>query len=258
MSVGTFSRALFLTLLLTTYAAALDERVSWSGASSSPSLRGPAPSEPYRVEKFILNSAAAATTPAETIEVGDSAGGAEPAAAVSLILPSPPLELPARPSLIDRAYADAYAILSENNSCSGFFGGPRLATVVLNGLRPRLKTTVLSSNVGIVMYGPIINGTDARTGLRYRLFKTAQVNLRGPFFHSASNLTQTFFRSIGGYAANTRKARVLMLLHELGHLAPAGGGGGWLLPDDGGDPVRVSANTDTVMGMCAAQIDSLE
>ena len=83
------------------------------------------------------------------------------------------------------------------------------------------------------------------------------MNLTGPFFRSTSNLNQAFFRSIGRYAANTRKARTLMLLHELGHLVSAGGGR-WLLPDDGDDPVRVAANTDTVMGMCAAQIDSLE
>ncbi len=257
MSVGTFSRALALTLLLSTYAAALDERVSWSGASSFPSLHGSAPVEPYSVEKFILTSVATPTpTPAEVMEI-EAKEAAEPAATVSLILPAPPLDLPARPSLIDKAYLDAYAILSENNSCSGFFGGPRLATVILNGLRPRLETAVLLYNVGIVMHGPVISGTDARTGLRYRLFKKVEVNLTGPFFRSASNLNQTFFRSIGRYAANTRKARALMLLHELGHLSPAGGGR-WLLPDDGDDPVRVAANTDTVMSMCSSQLDSLE
>jgi len=209
------------------------------------------------VEKFILSSVASATpAPAETIAVGvkESAGAG---AAVSLILPAPPLDLPARPSLIDKAYLDAYAILSENNSCSGFYGGPRLATVVLNALRPRMQTAVLWNNVGIVMHGPVTSGTDARTGLRYRLFEKTQVNLTGPFFRSTSNLNQAFFRSIGSYSANTRKARTLMLLHELGHLVSSGGGR-WLLPDDGDDPVRVAANTDTVLGMCAAQIDSLE
>ena len=156
MSVGTFSRALALALLLATYAAAFDERGSWSVA----------PAEPHRVEKFILSSVASATpAPVEAIAVGvkESAGAG---AAVSLILPAPPLDLPARPSLIDKAYLDAYAILSENNSCSGFYGGPRLATVVLNALRPRMQTAVLLNNVGIVMHGPVTSGTDARTGLR--------------------------------------------------------------------------------------------
>lgn len=224
MSAGRFSRALVLTLLFATHAAAIDERVS-------PNRR---PGESARVEKFIPNPTAAAT----------------PA-------PAPPLSLPERPSLIDKAYLDAYSILSENNSCSGFFGGPRLATVVLNGLRLSLQTTVLRSNVAIVMHGQPISGTDARTGLRYRLFKKAQVNTSGPFFRSASGSNQTFFRSIGRYQANTRKARALMLLHEVGHLVPSGGGR-WLLPDDGDDPGRVAANTDAVMDTCGPQLDSLE
>ncbi len=247
MSAGRISRALVLTLLFATHAAALDERVSLQRR----------PGESARVEKFILNPAAAATpAPAESVEV-EAREAVTDSAAVRLVAPAPPLDLPERPSLIDKAYLDAYAILSENNSCSGFFGGPRLATVVLNGLRLRLQTAVLRSNVAIVMHGPPISGTDARTGLRYRLFKKAQVNTTGPFFRSASDSNQTFFRSIGRYAANTRKARALMLLHEVGHLVPSGGGS-WLLPDDGNDPLRVAANTDAVMDTCGAQLDSLE
>ena len=248
MSAGRFSRALVLTLLFSTYAAA-----------GSPSLRGPAPTEESgRAQaKFILNSVATATpAPAEVLEA-EAKAAAEPTASASLVAPAPPLDLPERPSLLDKAYLDAYAIVSENNSCSGFFGGPRMATVALNALRPRLQTAVLLNNVGIAMHGQIINGTDAKTGLRYRLFQKSQVNLSGPFFRSASNLTQGFYRSIGRYPANTRRARALMLLHELGHLVPSGGGR-WLLPDDGNDPVRVAANTDTVMDTCGEQIDSLE
>lgn len=248
MSADRFSRALVLTLLCSTYAAA-----------GSHAHRGPAPTEESgRVpEKFILNSVATATpTPAEVFEV-EAKAAAEPVAAASLIAPAPPLDLPARPSLLDQAYLDAYAIVSENNSCSGFFGGPRLATVALNALRPRLRTAKLLNNVGIVMQGQVINGQDAKTGLRFRLFEKSQVNVTGPFFRSTSNLTQGFFRSIGRYPANTRRARALMLLHELGHLMPSGGGH-WLLPDDGDDPIRVAANTDTVMNTCSAQIDSLE
>ena len=240
-----FSRALVLTLLFSTYAAA-----------SSHSLRGPVPAQTPGPERFISNYEATttATAPVE-VEAKEAAGAV--ATAASLIAPAPPLDLPERPSLLDKAYLDAYAIVSENNSCSGFFGGPRLATVALNALRPRLQTAVLSNNVGIVMHGDIISGTDARTGLRYRLFKKTQVNLTGPFFRSANNLNQGFFRSIGRYAANTRKARALMLLHELGHLVSSGGGR-WLLPDDGNDPVRVAANTNTVMETCGEQLDSLE
>ena len=246
MSAGRFSRALVLSLLLSVGAAA--------SAASSHSLRGPVPTQTPSPERFILNMGTTTSAPVEV----EAKEGAEPAAAASLIAPSPPLDLPERPSLLDKAYMDAYAIVSENNSCSGFFGGPRLATVALNALRPRLQTAMLLNNVGIVMHGAIINGTDAKTGLRYRLFKKTQVNLAGPFFRSANNnLNQGFFRSIGHYPANTRRARALMLLHELGHLVPSGGGR-WLLPDDGNDPVRVAANTDTVMNTCGEQLDSLE
>ncbi|HJU54947.1 MAG TPA: hypothetical protein VJ715_10255 [Pyrinomonadaceae bacterium] len=238
MSVSRFLPALVLTLLFATYAACarpcLAQTIELSRTSD----------EPFKSESFIKP----ATTPAPS--------RAEPVA-VSLSVPVPLLNLPARPSLLDKAYLDTYAILSEDNTCSRFFGGPRLATVVLNALRPRLETTVVANNVGIVMSGPIISGTDGGTGLAYRLFKKAQVNLTGPFFRSSNSQSQTFFRVIGRYPANTRKARVLMLLHELGHLVP-GANGRWLLPDDADNHVQISANTDLVMQRCVAQIDSLE
>jgi hypothetical protein len=257
MSVGRFLQALVLTLLFTTYAAALSARACLHGRA--PELRQ-TPDDPSRMERFFLRPAAATTTAPEAKERSAvklrDASYAEPSV-VSLRVPAPPLSVPARPSLVDKAYADAYTVLSENNSCSDFFGGPRLATVVLNALRLRLETALVPSNVGIVMSGQIISATYAGTGLPYRLFKKAQVNLTGPFFRSANNQSQTFFRSIGRYPANTRKARVLMLLHELGHLVP-GARGRWLLPDDADDHVQVYVNTDTVMSRCGEQLESLE
>ncbi|HWT00891.1 MAG TPA: hypothetical protein VN256_11650 [Pyrinomonadaceae bacterium] len=255
MSVGRFLQALVLTLLFATQAAAL-------GARSCLSCRAPesrqTPNEPSRMERFFLKSVSPPAPEAKEQPAASRPGDA-PAESitVSLKVPAPPLSLPARPSLIDKAYADAYAILGVENTCSKFFGGPRLATVVLNALRPRLETALVSNNVGIVMSGPVISATDAGTGLPYRLFKKAQVNLTGPFFRSVSNQSQTFFRSIGRYPANTRKARALMLLHELGHLVPAGGGR-WLLPDDADNHVQVYVNTETVMNKCGEQLDSLD
>jgi hypothetical protein len=257
MSVGRFLQALVLTLLFTTYAAASGARACLHGRA--PELRQ-TPDDPSRMERFFLKPATTTTAPEAkerpAVKLRD-ASYAEPTV-VSLRVPAPPLSLPARPTLVDKAYADAYTILSGNNSCSDFFGGPRLATVVLNALRLRLETALMqSSAVGIIMSGQIISATDAGTGLAYRLFKKAQVNLTGPFFRSANNQSQIFFRSIGRYPANTRKARVLMLLHELGHLVP-GANGGWLLPDDAGDHVQVYVNTDTVMARCGEQLESLE
>lgn len=244
MSVGRFLQALVLTLLFATYAACARHCLAQSVELSQ------TPDEPFKLERLISKAA----PPPEASRPGDNS--AEPAT-VSLKLPVEPLSLPARPSLLDKAYLDAYAVLSEDNTCSRFFGGPRLATVVLNALRPRLETALVANNVGIVMSGQIISATDAGTGLAYRLFKKAQVNLTGPFFRSANNQSQTFFRNIGRYPANTRKARVLMLLHELGHLVP-GANGRWLLPDDADNHVQVYVNTDIVMQRCGAQLDALE
>ncbi len=159
-------------------------------------------------------------------------------------------------SLIDKAYLDAYAILNESNSCSRFFGGSRIATSALNSLRPRLKTSVIENHVGISMFGPFTLVTDSQTGVSYRLFQNVVVNLRGPFYRSDNYRSQIFFKKIGYYPANTREARVTMLLHELGHLLP-GSDGRWLLPDDGGNPIQIAANTATIMDKCSEQIKSL-
>lgn len=248
MSVGRFLPALVLTLLFATYAVCARTCLAQTVELSQ------TPDEPSNMDRFFLKYTTLASSRAETAQPGNNS--AKPAT-ISLKLPVPILNLPARPSLIDKAYLDAYTILSENNSCSNFFGGPRLATVVLNALRPRLETALVTNNVGIIMSGPLISATDAGTGLAYRLFKKAQVNLIGPFFRSTNNQSQTFFRSIGRYPANTRKARVLMLLHEMGHLVPSANGG-WLLPDDADNHIQVSINTDLVMQRCGAQIEALD
>jgi hypothetical protein len=161
-----------------------------------------------------------------------------------------------RLTLIDKAYLDAHAILRENNSCSRFFGGPRISTIVLNSLYLRLETSLIENHVGISMNGTFTFVTDAETGVSYRLFKKALVNLTGPFYRSANYKSQSFFQRIGHYLANTREARVLMLLHELGHLLP-GPDGRWLLPDDGNNHVQVAINTATIMSKCSEQIKSL-
>lgn len=159
-------------------------------------------------------------------------------------------------SLIDKTYLDAYTILKESNSCSRFFGGSHIATSALNSLRSRLKTSVVKNHIGISMFGPFTLVTDFQTGVSYRLFQNVLVNLRGPFYRSDNYQSQTFFKKIGYYPANTREARVTMLLHELGHLLP-GSDGRWLLPDDGDNPIQIATNTATIMNKCSEQIKSL-
>lgn len=225
------------------------------------------PDESAKSEKFILKTVE--TTAASRSAEVDSNAEENPKVALStnnpsihgrvnLSIPAQPLwsSSSQQPTLIDKTYLDAYTILRENNSCSKFFGGPRIATVVLNSLYPRLETSLIENHVGISMSGSITLITDFQTGVSYRLFKRALVNLKGPFYRSANSKSQSFFHKIGYYLANTREARVTMLLHELGHLL-RGPDGSWLLPDDGDDYVQVAANTATIMSKCSEQIKSL-
>jgi hypothetical protein len=184
----------------------------------------------------------------------------------SYILANPNLNIPVQPligissrrlSTIEQTYMDAYTILKENNSCSHFFGGSRIATVVLNQLYPSIRKTTLDHNeIGIVMSGSVTVGKDIPTGIGFRLFESVVVNLKGPFFQNFNLKNRRFFNHLGEFPPNTREARVLMLLHELGHLLP-GSGAHWLLPDDGGNLPQVMANTATILERCGEQVKSL-
>lgn len=227
------------------------------------------PEKPARFEKFIVKTVEilmpaqsnAIASNAEK-EQGDARTTSDNSSTFNQANPNIPIQplfssSERQPTLIDKSYLDAYAILRERNSCSRFFGGPRPATDVLNHLYSRLKSTALKENgIGIIMSGPITFGKDAQTGVSYRLFKDAVVNLRGPFYQSVNSRSRGFFHKIGYYFANTREARVTMLLHELGHLLPDSKGG-WLLPDDGGNYLQVAANTVIIMDRCSEQIKDL-
>jgi hypothetical protein len=270
------SQTFILTLLIysLTCAATPGERARLSGQASTehyPAITkelSKTRNDLPKFEKFILRRAES-TVVSSQADAADSKAEGKPEAArpggaasasgkINLNIAVQPLFGSSSPflSLIDRAYLDAYSILQESNSCSQFFGGPRIATGVLNSLRPRLQTAVIENHVGINMLGPVTFVTDYETGVNYRLFQKALVNLRGPFYKSANYQSQNFFHKIGYYPANTRQARVTMLLHELGHLLP-GSNNRWLLPDDGNNPVQVAANTNIIMDRCSEQIKKL-
>lgn len=273
MSNSRFLQSFILALilpLLTCAAASSGERMRLSLALSAhddmpdtKKLSKP-PGAPPKSEKFISKR----VEPNRTDVIESNTEG-KPDAARPLNNASQPGNNPgvaaARPlfsgsmrqlTLIDKTYLDAYTILQENNPCSQFFGGPRVATVVLNSLHPRLETSLIENHVGITMFGSTTFITDFQSGASYRLFNKALVNLRGPFYRSVNYQSQKFFHQIGSYLANTREARVLMLLHELGHLL-RGADGNWLLPDDGDSPVQVAANTIKIMARCGRQITTL-
>ena len=277
MNVSKFRQAFILLLIIPfiTCAAAAHERLRTSRRADA--HRAPAnmqdsneqPGEPVSFDKFILKTVDP-HTPSDARMLNSKAEDEREASQpddnssvsrrVNLNIPAPPLfnSSSRRLTLIDKTYLDAYAILQETNSCSQFFGGSRIATSILNFLHPRLKESSLrETHVAISMFGSITFGTDFQTGIHYRLFQQALVNLRGPFYQSINSRSQDFFRKIGHYPANTREARVSMLLHELGHLLH-GADGRWLLPDDGGNQAQIAANTAAIMDKCSEQIKSLK
>ena len=157
---------------------------------------------------------------------------------------------PRKFSPIDIAYLDTFTILSNDNQCSQFFGG-RYAVSALTELVQHLKPKYFDGNITIRMSGDTTTFQSQATGFSFRMFDKAEVNLGGSFFRnngrgSVSNL----------FPANTRETRVVVLLHELGHLV-RNAKREWLLPDDGASAVLSLANTERVVSVCRQQIDSL-
>jgi hypothetical protein len=187
-------------------------------------------------------------------DVGVAGAGGD-ARAEAASLPVPSLLRPT--GLADAAsYSDAFRVLSQESSCSRFYGGPRLALTVLNGLAPQLRSRPLGQgSVGILMSGGYDIYRDGATGITYRLFKEAFINSDGPFLMRVHRPQSARLR-IGRFEAETRQAKVLLLLHEMGHLVEAHGGG-WLLPDDGGDAEQSERNTRTIESQCLKQLLAL-
>ena len=177
---------------------------------------------------------------------------AEPA---SPALPTPP-EMIAKDKVLESVYYNTLSILSTSNRCSDFFGGPAAAVEVFNQLMGQVRKDALSSTVAMRMHGTTFNAEDARTGVRYRLFTKVSINTNGPFFKKKNFNSERSVFGVGSFGPNTREVRVLILLHELGHLM-LGEDGTWLLPDDGGDEEVSRNNTYKIEEVCGDQIKAL-
>lgn len=175
---------------------------------------------------------------------------APPAAAA----PAPtPLDLSSGQVADKPSYSDVFRLLKDDNACSRFFGGPQLAVTVFNQFTRRLQPKRLGANtVGVVMSGDYTTYQDVRTGETYRLFEQASLNSDGPFSPQAATRMR-----VGSFPAETRQARALMLLHELGHLIK-GKDGRWLLPNDGGDAALSESNTKEVEAHCRTGLLALD
>lgn len=195
--------------------------------------------------------------PASGREKGDLTSGEEAARRVAPAPVPTPLQLVNRDKLYEAAYMDAYSILSADNQCSRFYGGSSIAVTVFNQLIGQLRPDYDSDyKVGISMLAPVNFIQDQKTGYEYRLFAAAKVNLNGPFYKGQAASLDRHMPNIGHFQANTREARVLLLLHELGHLVK-GQDKSWLLPDDGDDPFLSARNTRKVEAQCSKQIREL-
>ena len=177
--------------------------------------------------------------------------------------PAPSEEQPRRVVLVKKdwslaqAYSDVFKILSDQNSCSSFYGGPRAATAVLNDFVVLVQSQPMQREVTFQMVGTPRLLRDLATGASYRLFDRTLVNTNGSFYQRRVELMREYPSDIGDFAPGSRQARALILLHELGHLIQDENGD-WLIPDDGHNGPQSKANTLRVQQACRVQLETLK
>ena len=157
---------------------------------------------------------------------------------------------PGKFGLIELAYLDVYTILKSNNQCSSLFGGP-LAITALNELVRNLKPRYLDKKIAIRMSGQTTTVHSNLTGFMFRSFERAEVNLGGSFYRANSRSA-----IVHEFQPNTRETRVVVLLHELGHMVKKNKDE-WVLPDDGTNPSLSVQNSQTVVSACREEIKGL-
>lgn len=161
---------------------------------------------------------------------------------------------PKKLSVLEKAYLDVFTILNEESSCSRFYGGPP-AIAALNELVQKLQPTYLDRNVAIRMKGSMTIFQSYRTNFSFRVFDKVELNLEGAFYRS-NTPGERRIPLIGKYQPNTRESRVVVLLHELGHMV-RGKNKTWLFSDDGDDRSLSQKNSEIVIHACQDQIDAI-
>lgn len=209
---------------------------------------------------LALASATEATAAHDEVFETEGEVEAERASVIAPARPLPvptPLDLKATPVVDAESYNDVVGILSTENPCSRFFGGPVGAVEAFNEFARSLRKGPLKGKTTILqMSGSYTNFENNRTGAIYRIFDKATVNSNGPFLLRVAMPHTTHLR-IGRFPVHTRQARALVLLHELGHLMP-GEGGGWLLQNDGDNPLLSDRNTQRVESVCLKELLALD
>ena len=172
------------------------------------------------------------------------------------VTPTVPSPLITEDKILGSAYYDTLSILGTPNECSDFFGGPSASVDIFNRLIGKVRTSYFQPSIGIRMSGAAVSGFNMTTKTRYRLFDKVSINRNGPFYRRRNSPWEPTVRGVGTFAPNTKEARVLMFLHELGHLLQ-GQRGGWLLADDGADEALSRDNTRKIEDVCGNQIRNL-
>jgi hypothetical protein len=167
-----------------------------------------------------------------------------------------PSSLVSKDRTLGTAYFNTLSILSTVNGCSLFFGGPAASVNVFKQLIRKVRKDYFTTPVGIQMSGETTNVNNAATRTDFRLFDKVVINANGPFYRRMFLRTNLPLHSIGTFEPNTREVRVLMFLHELGHVMK-GDDGNWLLPDDGKDEGLSRLNSQKVERVCRAEIKAL-
>jgi hypothetical protein len=158
--------------------------------------------------------------------------------------------------IFGQAYNDALNILSKDNECSEFFGGPGNSVDVFNRLMSNVRKSYVPTGIGIRMSGQTTTVLNARTKREFRLFETVEINANGPFYRKRFSNADPSIPRVGRFEPNTKEVRVLMLLHELGH-AVKGDNGDWLLPNDGHDEDLSRTNSLKIEEVCGDEIKNL-
>ena len=155
---------------------------------------------------------------------------------------------------LDKAYLDAFTILRDDNACSRLYGGPA-AIEALNELMSKFRPVYLDKQIAVRMSGTTTMFRNGVTGFSYRMFEKAEINMAGSFYRG-NTPTDHRIPLIANYQPNTRKTRVTLLLHELGHLV-RGADKKWVLLDDGNNFDLSIKNTERVVDACRDEIESV-
>ncbi|HYJ85182.1 MAG TPA: hypothetical protein VEW46_03940 [Pyrinomonadaceae bacterium] len=184
----------------------------------------------------------------------------EPASAMatkaSAPLPPAPSPLIEEDKVFGQAYYDTLGILSEDNECTDFFGGTTGAVMVFNSFMGQVRKEYLPPTIGMRMSGDVTLGISVKTKTKYRLFDKVSVNTNGPFYRRTFSQSEVSIPRLGNFEPNTKEVRVLILLHELGHLMKRNDGN-WLLADDSKADTISRDNSKKILEVCGEQIKAL-